>query len=70
MITYKPLKHLLIEKNTNVTRLCSEIGLSTGTRNSLNTDKHVSLGTIEKICIHLGVPIERVVKVIIQNNER
>lgn len=64
MLSYKPLKHTLVEKGTNITRVCSELNMSTGTRNSLNTDKAVSLTTIEKICIYLDVPIEKVVEII------
>lgn len=65
LVTYKPLRHTLIEKDTNISTVCEELDISSTLRRKLNKDKdYVSLVTIVKICRHLDVPIEKVVEVI------
>ena len=63
-VSYKPLRHTLIEKGITISRLCADLDLSTAIRSKLNKDSdYVSLNTIEKICIYLDVPIESVVEI-------
>ena len=65
LVTYKPLRHTLVEKESNITTLCKDLGISTVIRRNLfNDTEYVALSTIVKICRHLDVPIEEVVEVI------
>lgn len=63
-ISYKPLRHTMVDKNSNITQLCYDLSLSTSIRTKLINDSgNVSLAVIARICRHLNVPIEEVVEV-------
>lgn len=64
MISYKPLRDYLYENEIKISNLASELGISSTTATKLNKDVHVSLETIERICLHLELPIEQVVKIV------
>ncbi len=62
-ISYKPLWKLLVDKNMNKGDLKSLLGVSSATIAKLGKDEHVSMETIERICIVLGCGIADVVEV-------
>ncbi|WP_309245505.1 helix-turn-helix domain-containing protein [Virgibacillus proomii] len=64
IISYKPLRHLLVDMDINITSLCRDLKISSTIRTKLTSDLPVSLRTIAKICRYLDVPIEDVVEVI------
>jgi DNA-binding Xre family transcriptional regulator len=63
MISYNPLWHTLIEKRVKKMELVKLTGMSNGTLNKLNKDKHVALDVMERICLALDCPIENVVEI-------
>lgn len=64
MISYKPLRHTLINNGLKVTNVCKELKISSTIRTKLNKDQPVSLKTIATICNYLDVPIEDVVEIV------
>lgn len=66
MIDYSPLHVTLKEKDMVISDLRDEI-LHSKTIARINKGMSVHLSTIEAICLHLDVPIEKVVKIL--NNE-
>jgi DNA (cytosine-5)-methyltransferase 1 len=65
MISYSPLHETLKEKEMYLSDL-RDIILNSRTIAKINRNESVNLSTIDKICTHLNVPIERVV--VILNN--
>ncbi len=67
MISYKPFRVLVAEKNIEVTKLSKELKISPSTMSKLNAKKDdnepVSLKTIETLCKHFGVKIEQIVEI-------
>jgi len=53
--SYKPLWHLLVEKEMNKTEFRETLKLSTATLAKLGKDEYVSMEIIDKICSHFGV---------------
>ena len=53
--SYKPLWHLLLEKDMKKTDLLNEPGIATTTLAKLGKDEYVSLEVIDKLCTHFGV---------------
>ena len=67
MISYRPFRVLVAEKNLETTALAQELGISPSTMAKLNAKKEeneaVSLKTIDKICKHFGVSIDQIVEI-------
>jgi DNA-binding Xre family transcriptional regulator len=63
MIDFSPLRQTLIEKNMVISDMRDKI-LHPKTIAAINRDGDVNLSTIEKICLFLDVPIEKVVRFI------
>lgn len=67
MISYRPFRVLVAEKNIETTSLAQELGISPSTMAKLNAKKEendaVSLKTIDKLCKHFGVSIEQIVEI-------
>ncbi len=67
MVSYKPFRHLCVQRNIQVSDLCKELNISTGTMTKLNAKKdnneYVSLAIIEKLCLYFGVGIEEIVEI-------
>jgi DNA (cytosine-5)-methyltransferase 1 len=63
-ISYKPLWHLLLEKEMKKMEFRDIVGISNGTLARLGKNDPVSLDVIEKICITLGCNIEDVVQIL------
>lgn len=62
MISYEPLRETLKERNMKISDFRGKI-LSSKTQTSIANDQPVNLSTIEKLCIELQVPIEKVVRI-------
>lgn len=65
MISYKPLFHLLVERNMSKTELQKEVGFSSSTLAKISKNECVSLNIIIDICKFLNCKIEDVIEVII-----
>lgn len=67
MISYRPFRVLVADKNIETTALAQELGISAGTMSKLNAKKDendaVSLKTIDKLCKYFGVSIEQIVEI-------
>lgn len=67
MISYRPFRILVADKNIETTSLAQELGISPSTMAKLNAKKEeneaVSLKTIDKLCKHFGVSIEQIVEI-------
>lgn len=62
-ISYKPLWHLLLERDMKKLELRDLIGMSNSTLAKLGKNEPVSMEIIEKICIKLDCRIEDVVEI-------
>lgn len=62
-ISYKPLWHLLLERDMKKLELRDLIGMSNSTLAKLGKNEPVSMEIIEKICIKLECRIEDVVEI-------
>lgn len=62
MISYKPLRKLLIDKDMSGGELKDILKISSATMAKLNSDKIVSLAVIDKICKYLDCNVEDVMK--------
>lgn len=62
MISYKPLRKLLIDKDMSGGELKDILKISSATMAKLNSDKIVSLVVIDKICKYLNCNVEDVMK--------
>ncbi|MDF1511174.1 helix-turn-helix domain-containing protein [Robertmurraya sp. DFI.2.37] len=63
MISYEPLFKTIEEKETSLIEIENAVRLSSSVTAKFRKNQHVSLGTIEKICLYLNVPIEKVVAI-------
>ena len=61
MIDFSPLRQTLKEKEMNMSELRDTV-LSSRTLAKINRDEDLYISTIEKICLFLDVPIEKVVR--------
>jgi DNA-binding Xre family transcriptional regulator len=68
MFNYNPLYKTLFEKGLTINDLRDTL-LYPNTINSIKKGKSINLNTIDKICQHLKVPIEKVVEIEIVTNE-
>ncbi len=68
MISYKPFRVLVAERNLKVSDICKELNISPNTMAKLNskTDdgEPISLKNIEKLCKHFNVSIDQIVEII------
>lgn len=53
MISYKPLLHLLVDKDLELTNIIINAGLSKGTVTNINNNNYITLATLEKIYLYL-----------------
>ena len=64
MISYKPLKKLMIDADVNSTDLKNDLSIGTNTIAKLNNDNgYVALGVIDKIANYLTIKLDRNVKI-------
>lgn len=66
MISYEPLKRTLEEKGMKFINLRNDHGgfLGRNTVTKLKNNMNVDMTTIEKICLEMSIPVEKVVKII------
>ena len=64
MISYKPLRKTLIEKEINKTTLRDMVGFSNGTLSRMNKGQYVEMKHIDKICQVLGVHVSDVIEIL------
>lgn len=62
MISYKPLRKLLIDKDLSCGELKDILQISSATMAKLNSDKIVSLNVIDKICKYLNCNIQDIMQ--------
>ena len=70
MISYKPLRKLLIDTDMSCGELKDILQISSATMAKLNSDKMVSLTVIDKICKYLNCNIEDVMQYESKKKER
>lgn len=61
-ISYKPLWHLLLEKDMKKLELRDLVGMSNNTLARLGKNEGVSMDVLERICIALDCRIEDIVE--------
>lgn len=64
MISYKPLRLYLEKIGSSPNRLYTEGIISTNIATSINQNRHMSMENLEKLCLHLEIPIEQVIEII------
>ena len=64
MISYKPLLHMLVDKNLRLSNVCKEAGLSYKIVTKINNDENLTIETIEKLCKYLNCRIQDVVEIV------
>lgn len=69
MISYKPLFKTLEVKNIQLIDLVRHCELSPRTVAKFRKNEPVNLTTIDRICIYLRVPIEKVVEITFDDSE-
>jgi len=64
MISFEPLKETLKEKDMKISHLRNDKGgfLSTDAVTKINKNENVETSTIDKICLNLDIPVEKVIK--------
>ncbi|GAV11361.1 helix-turn-helix transcriptional regulator [Paenibacillus sp. NAIST15-1] len=64
MISYQPLIDLMEERNIKYKDLESLGGFSSATLAKIEKGKSVTADTLDRLCLLLGVPIEKVMKIV------
>lgn len=67
MISYKPLKKLLIDKEMTKTQLRDLAGFSNGTLARIGKDQFIEMKHLDKICEVLDCRIEDVIEYVKEN---
>lgn len=70
MISYKPLRKLLIDKEMSGGELKDILKISSATMAKLNSDKIVSLNVIDKICKYMNCNVEDIMQYESKKKER
>ncbi|EGI2114752.1 helix-turn-helix transcriptional regulator [Listeria monocytogenes] len=60
MISYDPLKETLKQRNMKISDMREF--LSSTTVSKISKNKNVEMSTIDKICLNLDIPVEKVIK--------
>jgi DNA (cytosine-5)-methyltransferase 1 len=60
MISYDPLKETLKQKNMKISDMREF--LSSTTVSKISKNKNVEMSTLDKICLNLDIPVEKVIK--------
>lgn len=64
MISYKPLLHMLIDKNLKLTNVVKESGLSSNVVTKINNGESITLASVEKLCKYLNCRIQDIVEIL------
>lgn len=68
-ISYKPLWHLLVEKEMNKEDLKKAANITSNIVSRMSKNVYVNLESIEKICLAMDCKIEEVVEIIKDEGE-
>ena len=68
-ISYKPLWHLLVEKEMNKEDLKKVANITSNIVSRMSKNSYVNLDSIEKICIAMDCRIEDVVEIVEEDYE-
>ncbi|MFW5436230.1 helix-turn-helix domain-containing protein [Paenibacillus apiarius] len=60
--SYKPLWHLLVQREMTKTEYRQALGLSPATLAKMGKGKYVSMEVLDKTCSYFGVPIDEIVE--------
>lgn len=60
MISYTPLRELMIEKNLKWKDLKEQIGIASTVTAKINKNEYVSLEILERICLHFDCQLSDV----------
>ena len=69
VVSYKPLWHLLVDKNMNKTDLKRATGISSSTLANMVAGKNVSMDVLLKICEKLQCNFADIVEAVSENGE-
>lgn len=69
MISYKPLKITLAEKEISRKELAKTCGISTMTMARIDKGEQIGLNILDKVCQYLQVPLDKVVEIKLENSE-
>ena len=69
MISYKPLKITLAEKEISRKELARACGISTMTMARIDKGEQIGLNILDKVCQYLQVPLDKVVEIKLENPE-
>jgi putative transcriptional regulator len=64
MVSYKPLLHMLVDRDLKLTNVCIDAGLSSKIATKINNNENLTLETIEKLCKYLNCKIQDIVEII------
>lgn len=63
MISYRPLRHYMVDNKIDRQYLLDQVGLGSNTITKLNQDLPIRLDQIEKIALHFHIPIEQIIEI-------
>jgi DNA-binding Xre family transcriptional regulator len=63
MYTYKPLLHILVDRDLNITNVCVDAGVSSKIATKIKNGDNVNIKTLAKIAKYLNVEIGDIVKI-------
>lgn len=66
MISYKPFKHLLIDRGLMQKDVAEKAGVHVQTLSKMSRGESVTLDVIDRICVALGCSISDVVEIIVE----
>ena len=69
VVSYKPLWHLLVDKNMNKADLKRATGISSSTLANMTAGKNVSVDVLLKICEKLQCNFADIVEAVSENGE-
>lgn len=69
MISYKPLKVTLAEKEISRKELAKACGISTMTMARIDKGEQIGLNILDKVCQYLQVPLNKVVEIKLNRSE-
>ena len=68
MISYKPLKITLAEKEISRKELAKACHISTMTMARIDKGEQIGLNILDKVCQYLQVPLDKVVEIRLENS--
>ena len=69
-VSYKPLWHLLVEKEMNKEDLKKTANITSNVVSRMSKNAYVNLDSIEKICLTMNCRIEDVIEIIKNEGQR